>query len=845
MTVDARHLPVYEQRASILAALETNQVIVVQSPTGSGKTTQLPIILHEAGYSANGVIGVTQPRRIAALSVSGFIARELGTFCPGLVGCKMRFEDKTDITTRIKIMTDGILLQEMKLDPYLSRYNVIMIDEAHERSLNIDFALGLLKRALQARRAFKVIVSSATINAEVFSRYFWNCPIVTIAASMYPVTVIYDPPIIPATCETEEGEEALLNKIAGEIEKTLTEGDGGDILVFLPGERAIKDCMARLLQSPLADRAHMLPLYARLPKEEQEKVFLPAPRGKTKVVLSTNIAETSVTIDGITCVIDSGLAKLNSYNPRTFTSSLDEAPVSRASCNQRRGRAGRTAPGVCYRLYTRDDYATRAEYTTEEIYRTDLSEVVLRMSELGIYDAESFDFISQPEKRDIRGAVLTLNMLGALERDGSLSSTGRLMAAFPLGPRISRIIVEAVLHYPDVLAETLVAAAFLSAASPYVLPVGEEAAARVAHRAFADPLGDFVSYLKLYRAYEGATHKERFCKRYYLDGRVMAEIENIAVQLAQIVGDALGVPVTHGGSMEDYLCCVCAGLIQAVCVRSGRESYKSLTQDRIHLHPGSSMFRENPEYIVAGEIVRTSRMFAMSASPLTSAILRKVDPTLESRLKAVRGRRASARGHERAPGRIARQDEDAARGALEIGGTPFECRRVHGKAYCVLPLEDFRHALAREAGESLRHLGHAKGVLVLPGGGRLMRGEQISQIARAVGALDMRPDPDARLLIGLSVNTADEGACSLILANLNHILRVAEVKKKSKELGFVYLMTGGDGTYRFGVSRGFSTAVSESLYALERLAEEGAARSTAEKEALNALLRTLNSFYKG
>ncbi|WP_288907285.1 ATP-dependent RNA helicase, partial [uncultured Treponema sp.] len=633
--MEYKSLPVYEQKQRILDALKDNQVIVVQSPTGSGKTTQLPVILHEAGYDSTGIIAVTQPRRIAALSVSEFIAKQLGTTYPGLVGYKMRFEDKTDQTTKIKIMTDGILLQEMKLDPWLSKYSVIMVDEAHERSLNIDFVLGLLKRVLAERKEFKVIVSSATLNAEAFSDYFGGCPIVTIDTITYPVTMVYDPPKIAATTLSAAATDELLLKICGIVQRVLDNKDDGGILIFLPGEKIIKDCMNILDHSHFASKIHTLPLYGRLSKEEQERVFLPAPKGKKKVIISTNIAETSVTIADITTVIDSGLAKLNYYNPRTFTSSLVETQVSKASCNQRRGRAGRTRPGTCYRLYPRKDFDTRPLYTLEEIYRTDLSEVVLQMADLGIRDFQGFDFISSPGKEGIIGAIDTLNMLGALDKDNSLSAIGKLMVQFPLEPRTSRIIVEAIMHYPNVLEEVLIAASFLSANSPYILPPGEELEARRAHHSFRDIHGDFAAYLNLFRAFEkcdGAEKKSAFCKRNYLDERIMLEIENINAQLSDIVTE-MKIPICGGGDKSDYLCCIAAGMIQFVCVRAGRDNYKSLTQDKICIHPGSVMFKQDPLYIVAGEIVRTSRMFAMSVSPLTKNILNKLSPELVQRLE--------------------------------------------------------------------------------------------------------------------------------------------------------------------------------------------------------------------
>ena len=440
-------LPVYKEKDKILAALETNNVIVVESPTGSGKTTQMPVILHEAGYSQTGMIGVTQPRRIAVLSVSEFIAKQLKKERPDTIGYKMRFADVTDERTKIKIMTDGILLQELKLDPWLSKYSIMMVDEAHERSLNIDFIMGLLKRILKERADFKVIISSATINTSLFSQYFNSCPIIKIDAFTYPITLIFDPPQIPASTESMDAEALLYDKIASIMERIINEKRRGGVLIFLPGERSIKTCIERLAKEKWYRKLWILPLYGRLSKEEQDRVFLSPPLFKRKVVISTNIAETSITINDINTVIDSGLAKLNFYNPFTYTSSLDETLISKSSCNQRRGRAGRLEPGVCYRLYSRADFESRPLYTIEEIYRTDLSEVVMRMSELGIYDFENFDFISPTSKKGIIGAIDTLNMLNVLEKDRSLSYIGKIMCKFPLPPRQSRMIAESILSF--------------------------------------------------------------------------------------------------------------------------------------------------------------------------------------------------------------------------------------------------------------------------------------------------------------------------------------------------------------------------------------------------------------
>ena len=723
-------LPVYEQKARILESLERHQVIVVESPTGSGKTTQLPVILHEAGYTQTGMIGVTQPRRIAALSVSEFIAHQLKVPLGDTVGYKMRFEDHTSPETKIKIMTDGILLQELKLDPWLSKYSVIMVDEAHERSLNIDFILGLLKRILQERQDFKVIISSATINTDMFSMYFNECPVIKIDAMTYPVTLIFDPPAITASTETLAAETALLDKIAVIVGRILSDGRPGAILVFLPGERAIKNCIERLSHESWFRKLYPLPLYGRLSKEEQERVFKSPPFGKKKIVIATNIAETSITINDIAAVIDSGLSKLNFYNPFTYTSSLDEAPVSKASCNQRRGRAGRTQEGVCYRLYTRKDFETRVMYTTEEIYRTDLSEVVMRMAELGIYDFANFDFISPPGKKGIIGAVDTLNMLGALESDNSLSKIGQMMCLFPLSPRQSRMIVEAVLYYPESIEDVLIAAGFLSARSPFLFPDGQELEARKAHAAFRDPLGDFVSFLKVYRQYMQAENQKKFCDRFYLDERIMAEIANIKEQLELIVSD-MGVPILSGGKPADYLTAVARGMIQFVCAAQGRDVYRSLTTEKISIHPGSCMYKEHQAFIVAGEIVHTSRMYAMSVSPLSKDIVALVAPALLDK-KAAQEARARA---ERAAGGIGKGGGKNAQGAgvsgssgsagravphgfavetaggkgvgnaaggsanekqpetVSICGTPYIIQKMKGKKQLLLPWEQFRHTV--------------------------------------------------------------------------------------------------------------------------------------------------------
>ncbi len=875
MAIDYKSLPVYEQKQKILDCMENNKVVIVESPTGSGKTTQIPVILYEAGYATNGMIAVTQPRRIAALSVSEFIAKQMNTPYPGLVGYKMRFEDNTNQDTRIKIMTDGILLQEMKLDPWLSKYSVVMVDEAHERSLNIDFILGLLKRVLKERSDFHVIVSSATMNTQAFSDYFDGAPIVSIDTITYPVSVIYDPIPGGATTATEAGCDILLSKICATVDRVMdndTEDDiNGGILVFLPGEKIIKDCVERLLHCPFSRHLHILPLYGRLAKEEQERVFEDPPAGKKKLIVTTNIAETSVTIHDIATVIDSGLAKLNFYSPRTFTSSLKETPVSKASCNQRKGRAGRTHEGVCYRLYSRKDFEARPLYTTEEIYRTDLSEVVLRMAELGITDFYNFDFIASPGREGIIGAVETLHMLGALDEDNTLSAIGKMMVLFPLEPRISRIIVEAVMRFPEVIDKTLIAAAFLSANSPFLLPPNEEMEARKAHHRFRDMQGDFGTYINLFRAYKDTENREKFCKKNYLDSRVMAEIDNINYQLGQIISEQLQIPIVEGkGSMSDYLCCIAAGMIQFVCIRTGRENYRSLTADHICIHPGSVMFRQDPLFIVAGEIVRTSRIFAMSVSPLTKPMLDTINPNLFGRLKACKTNKkedelsfadkAISSPGTKSLSKRDRQAKKALRHAvpefiegqgpqgkevLSLGDFVFETVKIKGKKTAVLPLEYFTLAVKTENDSNkLKACANLRGQIQIKNYGPLMDGEKLGTIINAVKELDLMPLAEKRWSRKLNANIHDEIGKESLIDSLDWIMHTAIAKQKNKECGFITLYTDGNGNYWYKVTRGFNTALTESHSSIETLIEEDVDFTHEEERKINSVLGMLNKLYE-
>jgi ATP-dependent helicase HrpA len=816
--MDPYQLPVYQQRDKILSALESHQVIVVESPTGSGKTTQIPLILREAGYTKRGIVGVTQPRRIAAVSVSEFIARQIGKKIPDTIGYTMRFEDRTDDQTVIKIMTDGILLQELKGDRTLSRYSVLMVDEAHERSLNIDFILGMLKSIIAARPEFRVVVSSATINVEVFSEYFDGCPIVSIDAPMFPVELIHAPP------EIEGDNESLRGRIQDIVAGVIKKKTAGDILIFLPGELAIKDCVEMLADMDTEQTLALLPLYARLSHEDQGRVFNEYP-GKRKVIVSTNIAETSVTIDGVVHVIDSGLGKINFYSPKTFTESLVEVPVSKASCNQRRGRAGRTAPGVCYRLYTRKDYEARPMYTLEEIMRTDLSEVVLRMAELGVRDFESFDFLTPPGQEGIRAAVQTLQLLDALDEDRQLTETGKMMCRFPILPKHARMIVEAIRSYPAVIAEVIIAATFLSVNSPFLLPAGEELEARRAHHSFRDPLGDFVSYQRIFEAFVRSGNKARFCDSSYLDLRTMNEILNIKGQLEEIVS-AIGVPIGSGGSWDDYLCAVSRGLIQFVCERTGKGIYRSLTADRIQIHPGSLMFRENPPYIVAGEIVRTSRMYARSVSPLKKQLLAAISPVLHS---------AFVRGVPLAPEKEKERDFT---NRIKIGEQVFALRTIKGgRKLVTMEWERLRPVLQEISPSNLPSFKNLRGTIVWSGY-EIFTAMKLGTILTLAPYLHTEEGIWEEWPAGKTFSFASSG--KELCADLHRLLCLCPLQKSSKRLGFLTLYTDWKGNYWFKSEKSLLTARTETLASLESLADEPGLADATDRETVARLYHLIS-----
>lgn len=626
-------LPIYSARDALVQALTDHQAVVVEGPTGCGKTTQIPQMLLESGLlDPSLIIGVTQPRRLAAVSVAHRIAAERSVELGREVGYAIRFDDVTSAATRIKVMTDGLLLQEARTDPELSRYGLIMVDEAHERSLNIDFTLGLLRRLIDRRPELRVVISSATINAGVFTQFFGGAPRVAVDARTYPIDVRWQP-------LGDNSRWALAAGVADVVQDLHLHSHPGDVLVFLTGEGAIKSTITELERRRLRG-LQLLPLYGRLTRQEQERVFDDFP-GKRKVVIATNIAETSITIDGVRYVVDLGLAKVPSYDPQTGIATLHEEPISRASANQRTGRAGRTGPGLCVRLYGRDDFKRRTEFPVEEVLRMDLSEVVLRLIDLGVTDVEHFPFVTRPPRRLLKGAVQQLQLLRAIDRDRNLTEVGRRMVPFPLPPRLSRMVVEAADNYPEVLDEVLTVGALLSVRWPQIMPQGEEDEARAAHKHFADPLGDLVAGLRMVRAYRRAEDKAAFCGVNYLDQRLMDEVLLVREQLSDIARVA-GVKGGGGGDPALVVRCLATAFARAICQRHRTGSnYETATGVKVSIHPGSCLYDRKPRFLVAADIVVTSRAWARAVSEVAPEWIVEIDPELAAQWRVHSSRRGA------------------------------------------------------------------------------------------------------------------------------------------------------------------------------------------------------------
>ncbi|GAA3440837.1 ATP-dependent RNA helicase HrpA [Planomonospora venezuelensis] len=604
-------LPVSQRKDDILEAVRDHQVVIVAGETGSGKTTQLPKICLELGRGVRGLIGHTQPRRIAARTVAERVAEELDTPLGEAVGYKVRFTDQVSDGTLVKVMTDGILLAELQGDRDLAQYDTLIIDEAHERSLNIDFILGYLKQLLPRRPDLKVIITSATIDPERFSRHFGDAPIVEVSGRTYPVEVRYRP-----VAEDDDQIQAIGNA----VDELCLEGPG-DVLVFLSGEREIRDTADAL--SKRGD-IEVLPLYARLSAAEQHRVFQPH-RGR-RVVLATNVAETSLTVPGIKYVVDPGFARISRYSHRTKVQRLPIEAVSQASANQRKGRCGRVSEGVCIRLYEEEDFLARPEFTDPEILRTNLASVILQMTSIGLGDIAAFPFVEPPDQRQVKDGFDLLRELGAFDEDKRITPLGRKLAGLPVDPRLARMVLEA--DHNGCVREVMVIAAALSIQDPRERPADKQQAADEMHRRFADSESDFVSYLNLWNHLQDRQKElsssafRRLCKAEFLNYLRVREWQDVYSQLRQM-SKSLGVTLnsTPGDEQKIHVSLL-SGLLSHVGVkdidkktaqdgpRRPMTEYIGARNARFAIFPGSALAKKQPLWVMSAELVETSRLWA-------------------------------------------------------------------------------------------------------------------------------------------------------------------------------------------------------------------------------------------
>ncbi|MFI0373497.1 ATP-dependent RNA helicase HrpA [Actinomadura sp. 1N219] len=617
-------LPVAQKKDDILAAVRDHQVVIVAGETGSGKTTQIPKICLELGRGVLGSIGHTQPRRLAARTVADRIAEELGTELGEAVGYKVRFTDRSSDGTLVKLMTDGILLAEIQTDRLLRQYDTLIIDEAHERSLNIDFLLGYVKEILPRRPDLKVIITSATIDPERFSEHFDDAPIVEVSGRTYPVEVRYRPvvdPDDPAADPDRDQIQAILDAV-----DELGREAPGDVLVFLSGEREIRDTADALTKhfTRRREATDVLPLYARLSSAEQHRVFQ-AHRGR-RIVLATNVAETSLTVPGIKYVVDPGTARISRYSHRLKVQRLPIEPVSQASANQRKGRCGRVSEGVCVRLYSEDDFESRPEFTDPEILRTNLASVILQMTSLGLGDIAAFPFVEPPDRRNVKAGVDLLHELGAIDPSQNdprkrLTPLGRRLAQLPVDPRLGRMILEA--DKNGCVREVLIITAALSIQDPRERPAEQQQAADDKHRRFADPTSDFLAYVNLWN-YLREQQKElsgsafrRMCKSEFLHFLRVREWQDLHGQLKQ-VAKSLGVTLNTADAAPDRVhMSLLAGLLSHIGLadaekkdrqRRGQE-YLGARGAKFAVFPGSSLFKKPPRWVMSAELVETSRLW--------------------------------------------------------------------------------------------------------------------------------------------------------------------------------------------------------------------------------------------
>lgn len=614
-------LPILEKREEILRTIAGNQVTVIAGETGSGKTTQLPLFCLEAQRGIAGKIGCTQPRRIAAVSIAARVANEVGCTLGNEVGYKIRFSDHDSPQTSVKFMTDGILLTEIERDPMLRQYDTLIIDEAHERSLNIDFILGYLRELLPKRTDLKVIISSATIDTALFSKAFSNAPVIEVSGRMYPVEVLY------RTEATEDENESYVDAAVTAVDELLELYAAGDILVFMPSERDIRETCDRIRGRRRLDTL-VLPLFSRLSRREQESVF--ATSNQRKVVVATNIAETSITVPGIMFVVDTGLARMSRYAPRLRTNRLPIEPVSQAAANQRMGRCGRTADGVCIRLYTAKDFGAREPFTLPEIKRSNLAGVILSMIAHRLGSIDTFPFLEPPSRTAITEGYTQLRELGALDRKNRITKLGRIMARLPLDPHIARMVIAA--RDEGALREVKIIAAALSIADPRERPSDKQAEANAMHARFRVPGSDFASFVRLWDLYADEWHTlktqtkiRKFCRDHFLSFNRIREWHDVHRQIHELLAGMKGFEENRSPASNDAIHrSLLAGLLSSCAFKTDKGKYEGPRGQELIIFPGSALSGQKPDWIVCHQILETSRVFALTVAPIDPAWLEEL-----------------------------------------------------------------------------------------------------------------------------------------------------------------------------------------------------------------------------
>ncbi|MBW4968057.1 ATP-dependent RNA helicase HrpA [Pseudoalteromonas sp. CR1] len=607
-------LPVSQKKQAIKDAIANNQVVIIAGETGSGKTTQIPKMCLELGRGVDGFIGHTQPRRLAARTVANRIADEMKCELGQQVGFKIRFSDQVSNNTYIKLMTDGILLAEIQQDRFLNQYDTIIIDEAHERSLNIDFILGYLKNLLPKRPDLKIIITSATIDPERFSKHFNDAPIIEVSGRTFPVDVRYNP-ISDIKKDDMEAEGDQLQGIFDAVDELCAEGPG-DILIFLNGEREIRDTADALSKRNLK-HTDVLPLYSRLSNTEQNRIF--APHSRRHIILSTNVAETSLTVPGIRYVIDPGTARISRYSYRTKVQRLPIEPISQASANQRMGRCGRVEAGICIRLYSEDDFLSRPEFTDPEILRTNLASVILQMLALGLGDMAQFPFVQAPDSRNISDGLTLLEELQAVKsakRDNktALTQSGRELSRLPVDPRLAKMVLTA--HKLGALREVIIIVAALSIQDPRERPQEKRAAANEKHGRFDDPDSDFIAFLNLWNYLEEQQSEltnsqfRKLCQKDFLAYMRLREWQDIVYQISTVCNEMGMKATSDAADGEAVHKALLSGMLSHIGFKDEKQAYKGARNSQFHIFPGSGLFKKAPKWIMSAELVETSKLYA-------------------------------------------------------------------------------------------------------------------------------------------------------------------------------------------------------------------------------------------